>query len=179
MKLTRRFWLVSLIIIMVGIGLSACGGNDEDKDTPIPPTATIPPTTVPTFQPAPTLPNPIDVRNQPSSEQAAVWVIQGVTGLPNVDVYLNDTLIVPRMTFNAITSRALPVNAGSYQFSLVQAGQSPETEGAVLFEEACWWHPGVRRRRPPSRSSQGHGRSDPQARKGDGGHSADLPARAA
>ncbi|KAB2866950.1 MAG: DUF4397 domain-containing protein [Anaerolineae bacterium] len=134
MKSTRRFWLVSLIMVM-GIVLSACGGNDEDKDTPIPPTATIPPTTVPTFQPAPTLPNPIDVRNQPSSEQAAVWVIQGVMGLPNVDIYLNDTLIVPRMAFNAITSRALPINAGNYQFSLVQAGQTPETEGVVLFEE--------------------------------------------
>ncbi len=134
MKFTRRLWLVSLIIVM-GIVLSACGGNDEDKDTPIPPTATLPPTTVPTFQPAPTLPNPIDVRNQPSSEQAAVWVIQGVMDLPNVDIYLNDTLIVPRMAFNAITSRALPINAGSYQFSLVQAGQTPETEGAVLFAE--------------------------------------------
>lgn len=121
--------------MVMGIVLSACGGHDEDKDTPIPPTATLPPTTVPTFQPAPTLPNPIDVRNQPSSEQAAVWVVQGVTGLPNVDIYLNDTLIVPRMAFNAITSRALPVNAGSYQFSLVQAGQTPETEGAVLFKE--------------------------------------------
>lgn len=121
--------------MVMGIVLSACGGNDEDKETPVPPTATLPPTTVPTFQPAPTLPNPIDVRNQPSSEQAAVWVVQGVTGLPNVDIYLNDTLIVPRMAFNAITSRALPVNAGSYQFSLVQAGQTPETEGAVLFKE--------------------------------------------
>lgn len=121
--------------MVMGIVLSACGGNDEDKDTPIPPTATLPPTTVPTFQPAPTLPNPIDVRNQPSSEQAAIWVVQGVMDLPNVDIYLNDTLIVPRMAFNAITSRALPVNAGSYQFSLVQAGQTPETEGAVLFEE--------------------------------------------
>ncbi len=134
MNLTRRFWLVSLIIVM-SIILGACGGNDDDQATPIPPTATTPPTIAPTFQPAPTLPNPIDVRNQTTTEQAAVWVVQGVTGLPNVDVYLNDTLIVPRMGFNAITSRALPINAGDYQLSLVQAGQTPETEGAVVFAE--------------------------------------------
>ncbi|MBI5929058.1 MAG: DUF4397 domain-containing protein [Chloroflexi bacterium] len=134
MNLTRRFWLVNLMIV-ISIVVAACGGNDDDKKKDTRPTATETiPTTVPTFQPAPTLPNPIDVRNQSESERAGVWVVQGIAGLPNVDIYLNETLIVPRMGFNAITSRALPVNAGDYQFSLVQAGQTPETEGAVLFQ---------------------------------------------
>lgn len=135
MKFTRRHKLVHYLSLLVFLSmlLVACGGDDED-----PPATDVPtplPTTQPTPLPVPTLPSPVDLSDQPQSQRAFIWLVQGVAGLENVDIYLNDTLIVPRVIPGAVTSRALPVNAGTYNFRLVKAGVDVAEAEAILFEQ--------------------------------------------
>jgi len=83
------------VSVLIGIVLVACGGDDE-KPRSLPPTATAAPSATPRPVINPTLPSPIDF-SQPDAPRGSIWLIQGASGLPNVDIYLNDSVVATRM----------------------------------------------------------------------------------
>lgn len=149
-------WVTMLIVMLVG---AACQPDDESDDSSAPAQSTpsnqgvvtaTPPTTLtlPTRQPLPTLTPRGSTQitsNVPVEDQGTIRLVQAVPDLPDVDVYFDDNLLVPRVSAITISDRnnGIAVEAGTYNLRLVTSGAAPvevlnqpvtiEKESAQIF----------------------------------------------
>ena len=140
----RRLSVLMLALLLIALALAACGGEKKDK-TPAPPpvqaTATINPASTPSPTPQPTATRaPIPQADSNPRTAAQFRVVQAVSDLPPVDLYLDGGNVGRGLTFGQFNNPALTYAAGEYTLRVYPNGTKlGASSRRWSSSRSSWW----------------------------------------